>query len=561
MARIALWTFLLAAASALAAPFAYIPNSQGQLAVIDLATNAASAQVAVGPATISVSVSVAGDRVYVVDNTEHLVRVVDTATNTVIASIPVCTGAFVAALNPAGTRLVVTCGQNGIEFDIVDTATNTVIARPQTLAGAATVSWNPAGTRFYISNLTAGVVTVYDGGTFAQLDTVHGMLGTFALAFNPPGTRYYAGNLFGAVAVIDAESGSVLGGVELPSAAYWIAINPAGTRVFAPMPDVNQVAVIDTASMTIVGTITTESPAPVANVSADGTRLYLQLTNTGTLAVYDATTLARLGSIKYSSGTGGAYGQFVRPAAAAPAANTPGALSGQWWNHNESGWGIHFAQRGSNIFASWYTYDASGNPKWYVSTCAMSGAAACSGTVFQVQVSRGFFGIPFNTNAQVVTSAGTLGVTFSGNDAGTMSYTVSGVSRTVAIERQVLAASGTPPAVNYTDIWWGGASESGWGMALTQQFSTMFMAWYVYNNSGLPVWYVATMNVNAAGNGATGTLYRTTGPPFGAGFDPHAVQAFSVGTASLAFSDGNNGTLTYTVDGVTGSKTITRQLF
>jgi hypothetical protein len=160
-----------------------------------------------------------------------------------------------------------------------------------------------------------------------------------------------------------------------------------------------------------------------------------------------------------------------------------------------------------------------------------------------------------------VTSAGTLGVTFSGNDAATMSYTVSGVSRTVAIERQALATGGTPPAVNYTDIWWGGPSESGWGMALTQQFATMFMAWYVYNNSGQPVWYVATMNVDANGNGATGTLYRTTGPPFGTGFDPHAVQAFSVGTASLAFSDGNNGTLTYTVDGVTGSKAITRQLF
>jgi hypothetical protein len=34
-----------------------------------------------------------------------------------------------------------------------------------------------------------------------------------------------------------------------------------------------------------------------------------------------------------------------------------------------------------------------------------------------------------------------------------------------------------------------------------------------------------------------------------------------VGTASITFSDGNNGTLAYTVNGVTGTKAITRQLF
>jgi hypothetical protein len=34
-----------------------------------------------------------------------------------------------------------------------------------------------------------------------------------------------------------------------------------------------------------------------------------------------------------------------------------------------------------------------------------------------------------------------------------------------------------------------------------------------------------------------------------------------VGSATLTFSDANNGTLSYTVNGVSGSKAITRQLF
>src|SRR5579859_5660400 len=82
--------------------------------------------------------------------------------------------------------------------------------------------------------------------------------------------------------------------------------------------------------------------------------------------------------------------------------NTPGPLSGLFYNAQESGWGIHFTQRGTNVFAAWYTYDASGNAKWYVSTCAMAGGAGgstgtCRGQLFEVTGPR-FFGVAFNTS-------------------------------------------------------------------------------------------------------------------------------------------------------------------
>ena len=72
--------------------------------------------------------------------------------------------------------------------------------------------------------------------------------------------------------------------------------------------------------------------------------------------------------------------QCTASLASAPAPQSPGALTGLWWNANESGWGIHFTQRGVNLFAAWYTYDAQGNPKWYVApNCAFS-SQAVSGT-------------------------------------------------------------------------------------------------------------------------------------------------------------------------------------
>jgi len=245
-------------------------------------------------------------------------------------------------------------------------------------------------------------------------------------------------------------------------------------------------------------------------------------------------------------------------------ANTPGALSGLWWNQNESGWGIHFTQRANIVFAAWYTYNLDGNPQWYVSTCAMpvgttGTAGTCNGILYEVNGPT-FFGTAFNPQLANAIARGNLQVTFQNADNASMTYTgVVGQTRTVAITRQPLAAGTTPPAVNYTDIWWSGPSESGWGMAITQQFSTMFLAWYVYDNLGKPFWYVATCTL--VGTSCSGDVLRTTGPAFGAAFNPSQVHAFTAGTINVSFSDGNNATLNYTVNGIGGTKSITRQLF
>ena len=89
--------------------------------------------------------------------------------------------------------------------------------------------------------------------------------------------------------------------------------------------------------------------------------------------------------------------------------------------------------------------------------------------------------------------------------------------RTVAIVRQPLAAGTASPAVDYTDLWWS-PTESGWGMAMAQQFGINFVAWYVYDSNGRATWRVATCTMS--GSSCTGSLYRTTGPPLGPTFDP-----------------------------------------
>jgi hypothetical protein len=112
--------------------------------------------------------------------------------------------------------------------------------------------------------------------------------------------------------------------------------------------------------------------------------------------------------------------------------------------------------------------------------------------------------------------------------------------------------------VDYTDLWWN-PNESGWGMAMTQQYGVGFVAWYVYDADGKPTWQVATCTMS--GSSCSGTLYQTRGPGFGSTFNPAQVQAFPVGTMIVSFIDANNGVLSYLVNGVPSTKTITRQLF
>jgi len=121
-------------------------------------------------------------------------------------------------------------------------------------------------------------------------------------------------------------------------------------------------------------------------------------------------------------------------------------------------------------------------------------------------------------------------------------------------------AGGASPARNYTALWWN-PSESGWGLSITQHNSTLFAAWYVYDANGQPTWLVMPGGVWTTGSSITGALYSTTGPPSTGPFDAARVANTQVGSATLTFSAADRGVLSYTVNGVSGTKAIQRQDF
>jgi len=247
---------------------------------------------------------------------------------------------------------------------------------------------------------------------------------------------------------------------------------------------------------------------------------------------------------------------------------------GLWWASpagSESGWGINVAHQADIIFATWFTYDATGKAWWLSMTAPKTATGAYAGTLYTT-VGPPFSAMPFDPALVKATPVGSATLTFSDSNNGSFVYTVNGMPpQTKAITREVFgplptcstANGSVAAATNYQDIWWAAppGSESGWGINFSHQGDIIFATWFTYASDGSPMWLSVSAPKSAQGV-YTGMLYRTTGPPFNAmPFDPNAVVATVAGTATFTFGDGNSASFVYTVDGVTQAKAITREVF
>jgi hypothetical protein len=186
-----------------------------------------------------------------------------------------------------------------------------------------------------------------------------------------------------------------------------------------------------------------------------------------------------------------------------------------------------------------------------------------TGTPFNQINGAAAFDLPIN-------SVGAATLSFSSNTAGSFAYTVNGISGTKAIGRQAFSTPATcefslasrSANANYQDLWFN-PSEPGWGVNLTHQGDTIFATWFTYDSNRSGMWLVMSNGVRNASGAYQGTLYRTTGTPFNliAGSVAANFPLPEVGTLSLRFIDGQNADMSYTVNGISGTKRISRQLF
>jgi DNA-binding beta-propeller fold protein YncE len=590
------------------------------LCALSIAATLAQAQ-----ATIGIVSGFARGRVAVVNPATHRAYLADEARGgiavvegtSVVATIPLARVPTALAVNSAFNRIYAVNGEDGV-LSIIDGNTNTVRNLP--IGAGPPLLVNELRNRVYAGAQSARMLSMDGEGNGVSTVDVGG--GACGVALNAQTDQLYVANCTGRASVVDLLTGNVTS-FPVPGFADAVAVNPLTNRAYVvsrETPDF--VTVIDGASRTartprIAGASGTSMRAvrvvvnPSANrvyitrgyeilvldagsetfslvtysfeetralavdpaiqrtVISDGYRRLLTIDGANRMDVYDLSTDAFALAMDesahryYAVGEGATY----LDAGFFPIRRN---YQGMWWNPSESGWGLDIAQQGNTFFAAWFTYDEFGHPAWFVMPSGKpnsSDGSSFNGTLYRVAGSP--YASPFDSSRTDAKVVGVLSVQFNDADNGTMEATVNSARVTKAITRQVFA----PPAPacgysnifatapNFTDIWWQN-SESGWGVFLTHQGDNVFLAWFTYDLDGSPMWLVGSNIVKTGNLTYSGTLYRTTGPPFTESpWRSANVSATAVGTATLVFQEVGATTFTYTVGGVSGRKFIGRQQF
>jgi len=296
-------------------------------------------------------------------------------------------------------------------------------------------------------------------------------------------------------------------------------------------------------------------------LQSDGSVIAWGANNSGQLG--DGTTTNRLNPVAVSGLNLGA----------STIASTLPNYSDSWWNANESGWGITITDHGANAFVQWYTYDQYGHNQKYVISGGTFSADKCQFTGNLTHATGpSWTASTFDPNQVVRRTAGTGTFNFcpTGLASGTIvfDYTADGVTGSKQLTRlpfgdDVPRQGGVANtgAADFTDLWWN-PNESGWGVSITQHGNNLFFRVFVYDTDNKPLLFIVPGVTYNSATSFTGNVTLTTGPWFGnISFDPNQVVRTTAGTATLSFSDANNGTLSYTVNGVTATKAITRMAF
>ncbi len=223
-------------------------------------------------------------------------------------------------------------------------------------------------------------------------------------------------------------------------------------------------------------------------------------------------------------------------AAVTQAMTTPVVMDGWWWNPAESGRGFSIEVQGNNLFMAGYLYADDGRATWLASTGAMSSSTQYNGVLQSFgngQTLTGVYQPASLTNANV----GAVSLQFSDPSHATLTWP----GGTIPVERYMYG-SGTPAFQPETGWWWN-AAESGRGFTIEIQGNTLFMAGYMYDASGNPVWY------STSGTMSTATLYLGTWQQFANGqtlTGTHHLPSnpSNVGAVTLQFTNAVEATLT-----------------
>ncbi|MBZ0104739.1 MAG: S8 family peptidase [Sulfuricella denitrificans] len=214
--------------------------------------------------------------------------------------------------------------------------------------------------------------------------------------------------------------------------------------------------------------------------------------------------------------------------------------TGWWWNPAQSGRGFMIEKRGGNLFMASYLFATDGRASWYASggTVSTSSYQGYLTGYAGGQTLTGPYSPPFSTG-----SAGSIALQFSSPTRGTLSWP----GGTIPIERFNIVSNGVnaPPAAFQPESgWWWNAAESGRGFSLEIQSGSLFMAGYMYDAQGNPIWYSSAGAMSSAGRYIGNWVQWANGQTLYGSYKAPAIVNSNLGTISLVFTSTTSAILT-----------------
>jgi hypothetical protein len=243
------------------------------------------------------------------------------------------------------------------------------------------------------------------------------------------------------------------------------------------------------------------------------------------------------------------------------------SLQDLWWGGpTENGWGVSVVQHGDRLFNVFFVYDDQGQPTWFVQPGGQWEGGLGDMHYGNLSSTVGAPWYAYNVSAFTVNSEQQGYVRFMGPQNARLDIDYGGSNLRYTwktLVRQDFRRPSALPARGVGDMWWGGPTQNGWGVAIHEQDGNLFIVWFTYDAAGRPTWFVMPDGAWSA-DGATfgGAIYRTRSSAwFGGTYDPAKLRSETVGNFSLRFDGAQRAALEYSLEGRSGILNLERQPF
>jgi len=266
-----------------------------------------------------------------------------------------------------------------------------------------------------------------------------------------------------------------------------------------------------------------------------------------------------------SSGQGlGAAYYFLRDAGwdASSRQQSTSPQPGMWYDKARNGHGFDFQKVGDNYFLTFFTYDANGNPEWYLAVGTVENG------VFDGPIQR--FGYDAaDSPPQSAEDVGEAEITFdlaadsavcgdgtdrsSATQLARFSFTIDGDTSNWCVE-PLIASSEPTPAPDFTGHWYS-STDLGWGMTVYEQGQVLFVVLYFYDGDGGPRWMLGTDQHWHNGDQITMKQFRgfcRTCEPVETSPIPEGTLTLNLNSATQASDGSNNVTVHVNYQGIQG---------